>query len=131
MKDREEEKYYKKRKEFFEKEYWGKEHENEYNISGHPALPYNTFMVFTKLIHRNGKIIDLGCGNGVLFAFYNKKFKLIPYGVDFLEKSIENAKKEIVPEFKDNFKVKNLIDYEFEDGKFDFIITNPHICLSV
>ena len=59
-----------------------------------------------------------------LFLMEFSNHNLIPYGIDVNEKSIERAK-ELLPEFKSNFIVKNVNDYDFSEGPFDIIITNP------
>lgn len=80
-----------------------------------------------KIIKTDGKIIDFGCGNGMLLKFIvlNAKHKLIPYGVDFLAPSIRQAKTKIFTEFKKNFECMNILDYDFSQGAFQYILTNP------
>jgi len=122
--------YYLRNKEWFEKTFWSENHDCL-------LLPNGIFSdeqkdlevqlkILLELIKRDGKIIDLGCGNGLLLKLLilNSKQKIIPYGIDFLEKSIKQAKEIVFPEFKDNFHVGNVVDYKLED-KFDYIITDP------
>lgn len=80
-----------------------------------------------KIIKTDGKIIDFGCGNGMMLKFIvlHTKYKLIPYGVDFLPESIKQAKTKIFPEFKKNFECMNIHDYDFAQGAFHYILTNP------
>ena len=58
----------------------------------------------------------------------NSEYELIPYGVDFIEESIEQAKRDILPEFAGNFVVANVRDYvhEIPDEYFDFIFFDPY-----
>ena len=54
----------------------------------------------------------------------NSKQKLVPYGIDFLQKSVQQARKEVLPEFKGNFCVGNFVRTEFGQ-RFDYVITDP------
>jgi 2-polyprenyl-3-methyl-5-hydroxy-6-metoxy-1,4-benzoquinol methylase len=47
-------------------------------------------------------------------------FRLTPYGVDFLKKSILQAKK-LFPQYQENFIEKNIINFH-TDTLFDYII---------
>ena len=38
------------------------------------------------------------------------KYSLMPYGVDFIEESIKQAKETILPEYAENFIVGNIVD---------------------
>jgi len=53
-------------------------------------------------------------------------YKLIPYGVDFLERSIKQAKEILHPQYAANFTCGNVVDYSFKGGPFDFIFTTIH-----
>ncbi|MEB3860496.1 MAG: class I SAM-dependent methyltransferase, partial [Desulfurococcales archaeon] len=79
-------------------------------------------------VDRDGRVIDLGCGNGLLLRHLVSQAgkKLEPYGVDFIEESIEQAKTVILPEYAENFAVSNLVDYSLKPGSFDFILVDPY-----
>jgi 2-polyprenyl-3-methyl-5-hydroxy-6-metoxy-1,4-benzoquinol methylase len=95
-------------------------------ITGSPLELISKIKILKKLIKHDAEIIDLGCGNGLLLKMYTQqsKFQIIPFGVDFIEKSISQAKKKVIPEYKNNFTVENIIDYKFT-RKFDYILTDP------
>ena len=57
---------------------------------------------------------------------FTSGYKLIPFGVDFMEKSIKQAKEILHPQFKNNFTVSNVINYSFNKGPFDFIFVPLH-----
>jgi 2-polyprenyl-3-methyl-5-hydroxy-6-metoxy-1,4-benzoquinol methylase len=121
--------YYSQQKQWYEKNYWGENHNDlllPNGITGSPSELISKIKVLKKLITHDGKIIDLGCGNGLLLKMYTKQtdLNIIPYGVDFMEKSIRQAKRLVFPEHKGNFIVGNIIDYTFTQ-KFDYIITDP------
>ncbi len=115
------------RKEWFLKNYWGKEENNLFIPNGVPnVVGFRSKVAFLlKLITNPGTIIDLGCGNGLLLRYLLEKcnHNLIPYGIDWLEKSISQAKKEVLPEFADNFTVGNVKEIAFD--KFDYVLADP------
>ena len=57
--------------------------------------------LFLSLIDHGGKVLDLGCRNGLLLKHLveNSKYDLIPYGVDFIEESIRQVKEIILPQY--------------------------------
>jgi len=78
-------------------------------------------------INKNGSILDVGCANGFLLKCLQEwsNHKLIPYGIDWNLKLIEQAKN-LFPLKANNFIVKDARDLSdlFEYGfpaKFDFI----------
>ena len=100
---------------------------NIYLPSGFKEYPREIYDLFLGLIHRSGRIIDLGCGNGLLLKHLveNSKYRLEPFGVDFIEESIQQARELILPAYSDNFTVQNIVDYELEPESFDFIFLDP------
>ena len=75
-----------------------KKHFNEtasdYNNSSDGKFVEPMYNVIVKEIQKleNGKILDVGCGNGNLFTFLSdEKYEL--YGIDFSENMIREAKK--------------------------------------
>jgi SAM-dependent methyltransferase len=120
--------YYIKRKKWFEENYWFTSHNNLFipnGVRNEFSLQAKLKILFN-LIKKDGKIIDLGCGNGLLLKLLiiKSKQKLIPYGIDFLDKSIQQAKGKVLPKYKDNFNVSNVIEYDLNEC-FDYIITDP------
>jgi 2-polyprenyl-3-methyl-5-hydroxy-6-metoxy-1,4-benzoquinol methylase len=71
--------------------------------------------------------MDLGCGNGMLLR-YIKDFldkPITPYGIDISDNCITLAKNKIFPDYSENFRLCDVNDYDFKEGPFDVIITNP------
>lgn len=71
-----------------------------------------TFFVFhpvLRLLDSPGKLIDIGCGNGrpLRFLHENAKHEVVPYGLDFDERRLRDAREYILPDFKDNLKLGN------------------------
>ena len=69
------------------------------------------------------RILDLGCGDGVIFHLFNKiinqkSFEL--YGIDSNQIAIETARKRVP---NATFELGNVLDLPFEDNMFDVIIT--------
>lgn len=96
-------------------------------MNGHDAPPIGRYVSSLTLIDRDGKITDLGCGNGMLLKFFllYSGRQLVPYGIDRCEAPIKQAQEIILPEYAENFRVLNVKDYHFDDGPFDIILTNP------
>lgn len=96
-------------------------------LNGYVNPPSGPYLSILPLIDRGGKILELGSGNGMLLKFLMKfsGHKITPFGIDKKKKVINRAKTEILPNYKDNFTVSDVMDYDFENGSFDIIITNP------
>ncbi|MEZ5082183.1 MAG: class I SAM-dependent methyltransferase [Bacteroidales bacterium] len=86
---------------------------------------FKTYDAFLSLIDKSGNIIDLGCGNGMLLKYLidNSSFKLIPHGVDFLIKSVNEAKLSF-PKFSDNFSAENVFNFRSANKKFNYVLTS-------
>jgi 2-polyprenyl-3-methyl-5-hydroxy-6-metoxy-1,4-benzoquinol methylase len=117
--------FYNKEQDFYLKKYWENNENDLFRPNGFPALPDTTYQSFSEEINKDGKVLDLGCGNGLMLKYLMETsgHKLIPYGADFMEKSIEQAKNILFPEYADNFENCNVADYSFGKGPFDFIFT--------
>lgn len=98
------------------------QHNGWQNVPYHPAVP-----LFLRIIDRPGNILDLGCGNGLLLKILRAEspFALVPYGVDFVEQSIEEATTEILPGYKDNFVRENIETTDFFGRVFTYILFSP------
>lgn len=92
------------------------------NSQNHPASS-----VFLKVIDHPGSILDLGCGNGLLLRALveNAPHTLVPFGVDFLAESIEEARTIILPEFRENFWAANIAEFDFLNREYTYILTCP------
>src|SRR3972149_4052303 len=81
------------------------QHNGWLNVPFHPAI-----RLFLRIIERPGSILDLGCGNGLLLKTLRAqcRYDLVPFGADFLEESIAEARDEILPAFRNNFVQSNI-----------------------
>ncbi len=88
------------------------------------TLAYEAFL---RLFDRGGDVLDLGCGNGALLKFLllHLSVEISPYGVDFLEESIQEAKTVVLSDFSDNFFASSIDDFNPGGQKFKYIITSP------
>jgi SAM-dependent methyltransferase len=95
-------------------------------LNGYRNPPTGPYMTTLPLIDRDGKISDLGCGNGMLLKFFLEfsDHLLEPFGIDKNPKAIQRAK-EILPAHAQNFMVKDVNEYDFSHGPFDLIVGNP------
>jgi len=121
--------YYSKNKEYFSKEYWRDNNGTDLiRSNGFREYPIFVYTALCQQIHKDGKVLDLGCGNGLMLRHLMQYsgYQLIPYGIEFLKDSIKQAKEILHPQYKNNFLVGNIIDYSFGKGSFDFIFLSPH-----
>ena len=121
--------WYEKRKKRLWKMYWeGNDGTDILRPNGFREYPAEIYDLFLSLVDHDGKVLDLGCGNGLMLRHLitRSPYKLVPYGVDFLEESIRQAKELVLPEFADNFWVANVAEVELEPGSFDFIFFDPY-----
>ena len=68
-------------------------------------------------IHKNLKILDVGCGRGKIISFISKKHKLnyYPIGIDIINHKIKNNRIKFIK--------KNAIEFlKYSDLKFDLIL---------
>lgn len=59
------------------------------------------------------------------FLMEFSKRKLVPYGIDYKNECIDDLQKNILPEYKNNFQVRYIDEFDFPDAPYDIIITNP------
>jgi SAM-dependent methyltransferase len=124
---------YEKSKKFYWDVYWKSGLKNNpYGPNGFQELPQKIYQIFSQEIDKNGNVLDLGCGNGLMLKYLieTSGHKLIPYGADFMEPAIKQAKEIFHPEHSGNFFLGNIIDYPFKKNFFNFIFTAPHHVLS-
>ena len=110
-------------------EKWLVERKNYFSMdmNGYDKPPSYSYMPTLHHINRNGKIMDLGCGNGMLLKFLIKFSgkQLEPFGIDHNEECIYQAVSEVLPEYAQNFRICDIINYYFLENSFDIIIANP------
>ncbi len=107
------------------RKYWrGNDGSNILRPNGFDEYPEEIYNLFLGLIDGNGEVIDLGCGNGLLLKHLicRSKYRLIPYGIDFIEESIQQARTIIHPDYSQNFWVANIKDCPLGREKYRFII---------
>jgi SAM-dependent methyltransferase len=94
---------------------------------GDEAQQYHAYSALLEEIRDDGTLLDLGCGDGMLLRHLiaHSSFQHVPYGMDFLEESIEQARACILPEFADNFLVGNVALLELPLPAFKYIFSCP------
>lgn len=118
--------HYQKEQKFYSEAYWkDNDGNNPFRPNGFSMLPEKIYQAFAEQINKDGEVLDLGCGNGLMLKYLMQSLdrKLIPYGADFIERSVRQAKELILPQYANNFSAINVVDYSFTDGPFDFIFT--------
>jgi len=121
--------FYHRKKRHLWNMYW-KENDGSdvFRPNGFSEYPQEIYDVFLGLIDHDGRVIDLGCGNGLMLRHLTtgSKHKLMPYGVDFMEESIKQAKDAILHMHAENFKVESIVDIALDVSSFDFIFFHPY-----
>lgn len=95
----------------------------EYNDSSDGKFVKGMYDVLVSEIQKseNGRILDVGCGNGNLFTLLpDGKYEL--YGVDFSQNMIDEAKKNC--KTSATFSLADAENLPFDDDTFDIIVCN-------
>lgn len=96
----------------------------------YPNIEYSLIFEAFKTVYQNeSKIVDLGCGTGLLLNHIidNHSNPLIPYGIDFIEQSIDIAQ-HVFEEFRNNFFISNAADIESVNIDFNdsIVLLDPY-----
>ena len=121
--------YYQKQHDFYTSYYKGKTIFERNGFDEYPIDEYSMFVQAINSLQDNSlKIIDIGCGNALLLKhiMQNSPKRIIPYGVDFLNESVVEAKSYILPKFANNFTCINAVSYFFPNS-FDLVLFDPSI----
>lgn len=70
-------------------------------------------------IEPGSRVLDLGCGDGVLLEYLKKTKNVIPYGVEISDEGIEKCIDKGVPVFQGDID-EGLVDYN--NNSFDYVI---------
>ena len=125
--------FYKNRYNFYRYSYWDSQQNDLLKPNGFTQYPHKEYDYFVNVIDSlNNKvecrIMDICCGNGLLLRHLTEccHSQIIPFGIDFLELSIEQAVRTIHPNYSQNFFLSNAIDFDFTQSVFDFVLLDPY-----
>ena len=121
--------FYEKRKKALHAMYWEPNNgEDVFLPNGFTHYPEEIYDLFLPLITKDGKALDLGCGNGLLLKHIvlNSPHHIVPFGVDFMDESIKQAQTLILPEYARNFSLCNIRDFTFPHAPYDFTFCDPY-----
>lgn len=92
-----------------------------YNLL-YKIVNYNRHKSLQKIIPKNAKLLDVGCGNGQFLSELCSLGATQLYGVDFNKKAIELARSKGIEGYEGVF-----LDYPHESNSFDVIFMNHYI----
>jgi ubiquinone/menaquinone biosynthesis C-methylase UbiE len=86
------------------------------------SKPFPETVLYLSRTWKNGKLLDIGCGNGRnLISFAEKDF--ICEGIDFSIEMVKNAKSKFKKlGLKAKFHASNMTKLPFKDNSFDYLI---------
>lgn len=127
------ENFYKNQFDFYKSKYWKTNHNDFVIPNGFTNYPLETYNYFSNILNNkvqvaNCKLLDICCGNGLLLKHLMDtcNFEIIPFGIDFQTKSINQAKSKIHKEHKDNFITQNAKFFDFTKKIYDIILFDPY-----
>lgn len=121
--------FYQKQHKFYSLYHLGKTLYEKNGFDEYPMAEYSTFVKAINLLSSKSlRIIDIGCGNGLLLKhiIQHSDKQITPYGIDFLNESISEAKFSVCPDFSSNFICINAKNYSFTGG-YDLVLYDPSI----
>lgn len=87
-----------------------------YQASRHKFDNTKELQEFASLLPKNAKILDVGCGAGVPVAKFLVEYGFRVVGVDFSEKMLKLARRNVV---QATFIMKDMTKLDFADNSFD------------
>lgn len=109
------------------KESWIQNYKGLYQTNGYSFPPWTIYDQFLAVVDRPGRILELGCGNGLLLRFLCdlSGLTLQPFGVDNKEARIHQAKTVIFAERPSSFVTGDLREGVYHRGSFAVLMVNP------
>lgn len=121
--------FYKQRYDYYNVNYAQNDILSSNGFRIYPNDIYNYFVEIVNLLNKRqtSKIMDVCCGNGLLLKHLidNCSFRVIPFGIDFVKSSIEQAIQVIHSNNKTNFFCLNAIHFDFLKISFRFYTNRP------
>lgn len=102
------------------------------NVFSKDEVDYGTYVLLNTIIktqNLSGKVLDIGCGYGVIGIVLAKTYPSISVCMtDVNQTAVELSKKNIeLNQTKNVYLIKNSFAYQNIDEVFDYIISNPPI----
>lgn len=109
------------------KEAWVQRYGGYHQTNGYSFPPWTIYDQFLPMVDRPGRVLELGCGNGLLLRFLCdlSGLDLQPFGVDNKQARIDEARSIIFPEYSSSFVHGDLRDGIHHCGPFDVLMVNP------
>lgn len=105
---------------------WFERYGSLHRQNGYLSAPTHIYRGFLPLIRQSGRILDLGCGNGLLLRYLveHAGHDLVPYGVDLDAAAVDVARTVVLLAYAANFQVEDVRRPRF-GVSFDIVVTNP------
>jgi tRNA1(Val) A37 N6-methylase TrmN6 len=109
------------------REAWVQRYGGLHETNGYSFPPWAIYDQFLPVINRPGRILELGCGNGLLLRFLCDLSgrALQPFGVDIKEPRIHEARTIVFPEYPSSFVQGDLREDVHHSGSFAVLMVNP------
>lgn len=94
--------------------------------NGYSEPPVEVYRAFLSQVDRPGRILELGCGNGLLLRYLCdfSAHDLLPAGIDTDEALIDQARTVVFPRHASGFQAADVRSCDFGHG-YDVLIANP------
>ena len=91
------------------------------------GIDFGTRLLLENINNIQGKVLDVGCGYGVIGIFVRDNFDCFVDMIDINQRAIELSKKNIKLNSLEKIKVFFSDEYKNVTERYDYIITNPPI----
>ncbi len=109
------------------REAWFQRYGGLHGTNGYSFPPWAIYDQFLPVVDRPGRILELGCGNGLLLRYLCDLSgrALQPFGVDNKEPRIQEARTIVFPECPSSFVQGDLREGVHHRGSFAVLMVNP------
>lgn len=100
---------------------------NTWNENGVNKIPLYVWLgdkIISSRLKKEQKILDIGCGTGLLLKYIINRPNNIVYGIDISSKMVEVTRKKLPKKMKKNVHIGDIEKLPFPDNFFDHVIAS-------